>query len=124
MVPEVLKYVRTVYLEIVRTSYWKAIETGKLQRTSYAVQFLLYSVDLGLDEISKGDDNWYLGLKDFDFIQAEISQTPPYLRVLKWLTETTKSSYAHSLLSHFESRYISLLIFIVNKNYYHLLLDD
>ena len=122
MLPEVLKYVRTIYLEIVRTSYWKGIESGKLQRTSYAVQFLLYSVDLGLDEISKGLDNWYIGLKDFDYIHAEIMQTPAYLNILKWLTETTKSSYLHSLLSKLEARYV--LISITSCIIITIILDD
>lgn len=116
MVPQVLKYVRTIYLEIVRTSYWKGIETGKLQRTSYAVQFLLYSVDLALDEISKGEDNnWYIGLKDFDSIQTETSQTPVYLKVIKWLTETTRSSYLHSLLSNLEARRLKRTVVILQS---------
>ena len=115
MVPQVLKYVRTIYLEIVRTSYWKGIETGKLQRTSYAVQFLLYSVDLALDEISKGEDNWYIGLKDFDTIQTETSQTPVYLKVIKWLTETTRSSYLHSLLSFIEARRLKRTVVILQS---------
>jgi hypothetical protein len=116
MVPQVLKYVRTIYLEIVRTSYWKGIETGKLQRTSYAVQFLLYSVDLALDEISKGEDNnWYIGLKDFDSIQTETSQTPVYLKVIKWLTETTRSSYLHSLLSNLEAKRLKRTVVILQS---------
>ena len=104
MVPEVLQYVRTIFLEIVRTNYWKGIKTGKLHRTSYAVQFLLYSIVLGLDEISKGANNWYTGLKDFDYINTEISQVPKYLSILRWLTETSKSSYIHSIYSRFEAR--------------------
>jgi len=104
MVPEVLQYVRTIFLEIVRTNYWKGIKTGKLHRTSYAVQFLLYSIDLGLDEISKGANNWYTGLKDFDYINTEISQVPKYLSILRWLTETSRSSYMHSIYSRFEAR--------------------
>jgi len=116
MVPEVLKYVRTIYLEIVRTSYWKGIETGKLQRSSYAVQFLLYSVEVALDEVStKGEDNWYIGLKDFDSIQAETSQTPVYLNFIKWLTETTRSSYLHSLLSNLEARRLKRTVVILQS---------
>ena len=91
-------------MEIVRTNYWKSIKTGKLHRTSYAVQFLLYSIDLGLDEISKGANNWYTGLKDFDYINTEISQVPKYLSILRWLTEISKSSYIHSIYSRFEAR--------------------
>ncbi len=47
---EMLSYVRTLFLEIVRVKYWKLIESGKLPRNSHSSQFLLYSVDVGIDE--------------------------------------------------------------------------
>jgi len=50
VMPEMLAYVRTVFLEIVRVKYWKLIEGGKLPRNCHSAQYLLYSVDVGIDE--------------------------------------------------------------------------
>jgi hypothetical protein len=47
---EMLAYVRTLFLEIVRVKYWKLIENGKLPRNCYSTQYLLYSVDVGIDK--------------------------------------------------------------------------
>ena len=47
---EMLSHVRTVFLEIVRVKYWNLIEGGKLPRHCRSAQFLLYSVDVGLDQ--------------------------------------------------------------------------
>ncbi len=49
VIPEILAYVRTLFLEIVRMKYWKLIEGGKLPRHNHSSGFLLYSVDVGID---------------------------------------------------------------------------
>ena len=53
LMPELLAFVRTLFLEIVRTVYWAQIDSAKLPRTSFAVRFLLYSVDVGLDSVGE-----------------------------------------------------------------------
>jgi len=50
IMPEMLAYVRCLFLEIVRMKYWKLIEGGKLPRNCHSSQFLLYSVDVGIEE--------------------------------------------------------------------------
>jgi len=52
IVPALLAYVRTVFLEMVRVKYWHLIEAGKVPRASRSAQFLLYSVDVGLDGVN------------------------------------------------------------------------
>ncbi len=42
---------RAIFLEIVRVKYWQQIESGKLPRLSKSAQTLLYTVDVGLDEV-------------------------------------------------------------------------
>ena len=48
---DLLEYVRAIFLEIVRVKYWHNIEGGKLPRLSHSAQFLLYSVEVGLDQV-------------------------------------------------------------------------
>lgn len=62
IIPDLLAYVRAVFLEIVRVKYWQHIEGGKLPRLSYSAQFLLYSVDFGMDEVRNpvGSQDWYV----------------------------------------------------------------
>jgi hypothetical protein len=57
-----LTYVRSVFLEIVRVQYWQSIEAGKLPRQCFSAQFLLYTIDFGLDNASKevGAQDWVL----------------------------------------------------------------
>ena len=43
IIPDLLAYVRAIFLEIVRVKYWNLIEGGKLPRLSHSAQFLLYS---------------------------------------------------------------------------------
>ena len=50
---DLMAYVRTIFLNIVRVCYWHQIETGKLNRAGYATQSLLYSIDNALDRVTK-----------------------------------------------------------------------
>lgn len=67
VVPEVLSYVRSVFLEIVRAQYWHEIESGRLPRLSHSAQFLLYSIDVGLDHLEETS-----GAQDWTCIKKEI----------------------------------------------------
>lgn len=77
VIPEVLAYVRTVFLELVRVKYWQLIESGKLPRLSHTAQFLLYSVDVGVDEVY--DIN---GLRDWNAIEEHLEYVPFYIKLL------------------------------------------
>ena len=96
--PEMLAHVRTVFLEIVRVKYWKLIEGGKLPRQNASTQFLLYSVDVGLDlahmaqnktilemEMEMEEDENHDGLGDWHVIEKEIDHIPFGQRVLQFL---------------------------------------
>lgn len=78
VIPDILVYMRGVFLEIVRVRYWHEIEAGKLPRVSHTAQFLLYSVDVGLDEVSGG-------LQDWGAIERNLVNTPWYIRLLIFL---------------------------------------
>ena len=57
-------YVRAVFLEIVRVKYWQLIEAGKLPRQSFSAQYLLYTIDVGLDYVlqPEGAQDWVMHL--------------------------------------------------------------
>lgn len=92
---EMLAHVRTVFLEIVRVKYWNLIEGGKLPRHCRSAQFLLYSVDVGLD-IAQHNPSSLLemqelpdsdGLGDWKVIEEDINAIPWSHRVLAVLEE-------------------------------------
>lgn len=66
---DLLHYIRAVFLEIVRVKYWHFIEVGKLPRLSHSAQFLLYSIEVGLDEVSQVDGarDWACLEEDLDY---------------------------------------------------------
>lgn len=84
VVPELVAYVRTVFLEIVRVSYWKHIEEGKLPRLSHSAQFLLFSIDVGLDDVTSEN-----ALNDWTCIEKDLDSTPLYIKVLVFLERVT-----------------------------------
>ena len=53
VMPDLLSYVRTVFLSIVRVEYWRRIDDGSLPREGPAAQSLLYSIDNALDRVHK-----------------------------------------------------------------------
>ncbi|RYG67573.1 sodium:proton antiporter, partial [archaeon] len=71
IIPELVHYVRNVFLEIVRVKYWHCIEVGKLPRRSFTAQFLLYSVEVGLDEVTAEH-----GARDWACIVTELDHIP------------------------------------------------
>ena len=68
IIPALLAYVRTIFLEIVRVKYWNLIEAGKLPRQSHSASFLLYSVDVGLDDVTDAT----MGLKDWNVSTSKL----------------------------------------------------
>jgi NhaP-type Na+/H+ or K+/H+ antiporter len=82
---EAMIYIQTVFYEIIRAEYWHYIESGKLPRLSHTAQFLLYSVDVGLDRI-----DGYEPLKDYECIEREFDPQQYYIvRVLQALEQCT-----------------------------------
>ena len=79
--PEILQYVRTVFLEIVRAQYWELIESERLPRLSHSAQFLLYTIDVALDEVITGEKS---GARDWAYIEAELDSDPWVARVMQW----------------------------------------
>lgn len=84
IIKELLAYVRTIFLEIVRVKYWHDIEAGKLPRLSHSAQFLLFSIDVGLDSV-----NGLTGLQDWDCIERSLNSLPLAIRVLMFVERIT-----------------------------------
>jgi NhaP-type Na+/H+ or K+/H+ antiporter len=71
IIPDLLAYVRAIFLEIVRVRYWHLIEAGKLPRLSHSAQFLLYSIDVALDSVRRDS------FEDFKMIRR-FRETQPW----------------------------------------------
>lgn len=91
---EMLSHVRTVFLEIVRVKYWNLIEGGKLPRHCRSAQFLLYSVDVGLDQAQHNPTSlleqqelpeFSDGLGDWKVIEDDINGIPWFHRLLAFM---------------------------------------
>ena len=54
-----LMYIKSIYLNLLRGSYYRQIDCGKLSRAGTATKALLYSVDNALDRLhKKGLRDW------------------------------------------------------------------
>ena len=60
--------------------YWHLIQTGKLPRLSHSSQYLLYSIDVDLDEVRTTS-----GLQDWPCIEEYIRETPFFISVFTYL---------------------------------------
>lgn len=100
IIPELLGHVRTIFLEIVRAKYWNYIEAGKLPRLSHSAQFLLYSVDVGLDEVNNP-----AGFQDWRVIEEEIDVMPLYLRTLILMEKFSPLHYCQEVMSNVVGRF-------------------
>jgi len=78
--PQLLTYVRAIFLEILRVRYWHDIERGKIPRLSHSAKFLLYSVEVGADLVDQD-----LGVQDWRVIKKEITSVPLSIRLLSSL---------------------------------------
>ena len=68
--PDVLQYVRAIFLGIVRIEYWKSIESGKMPREAVYTNNLLYSIDTALDRVHKRK------LRDWESLCADMTLAP------------------------------------------------
>lgn len=99
IVHELLEYVRAIFLEIVRVKYWHFIEVGKLPRLSHSAQFLLYSVEVGLDEVKHMS-----GARDWVCLEDELRRDPYNIRILSFLDEYLPHALCGSMPSKMLSR--------------------
>lgn len=77
IMPKLLQYVRSVFMEIVKANYWYDIQRGVLPRLSYAATYLLYTVDVGLDKI---EEDCEFGTVDCRVLYETVCRMPFYLR--------------------------------------------
>lgn len=68
MLAELLAHIRRAFLEVVRVSYWRQINSGKLPRKSSAALILLNSIDVALETTDTP------GLQDWEVIEKEYRQ--------------------------------------------------
>lgn len=78
LIDELMQYVRSIFLEIVRVKYWHFIEEGQLPRLSFSAQYLLYSIDVALDQVADG------GARDWLCIETELNSVPLGIQALRY----------------------------------------
>lgn len=74
--PDVLQYVRAIFLGIVRIEYWKSIESGKMPREAVFTNNLLYSIDTALDCVHKAQ------LRDWESLCTDMTISSITLSIL------------------------------------------
>ena len=90
LMPQLLAYVRAVFLEIVKVRYWHDIERGILPRLSHSATYLLYSVEVGLDQVtdqedsSAGHHHHDTACGDWKVLHDKITTKPLYLKALAY----------------------------------------
>jgi hypothetical protein len=102
LIQEVLSSVRAVFLEIVRVKYWEYIESGKLPRLSKSTQTLLYTVDVGCDEVERKD-----GARDWVCLEQELDGPWPVAKALMILEQRVPfcfPEWTSYMLSRHEAR--------------------
>jgi len=98
---QLLRYVRSIFLSMVRVSYWHDIEQGKLPRKSKSAKFLLYSIEVGQEEAGKE----YGGGSDWRCIEDKLNSTPHEIKLLTMIENNIPSYYFNG----FHSRYLNKL---------------
>jgi hypothetical protein len=111
IMPQLLAYVRSTFLSMVRVHYWHDIEQGKLPRKSKSGKFLLYSIEVGLDEV-----NQEAGGRDWACVEEKLDKVPGEVKLLTWLEErlpdnwfTYGSRYLNKLECTREERTVYIL---------------
>lgn len=95
LMPQLLAYVRAVFLEIVKVRYWHDIERGILPRLSHSATYLLYSVEVGLDQVTEQEDSSATAAGhhhhhdttacgDWKVLHDKITTKPLYLKALAY----------------------------------------
>jgi NhaP-type Na+/H+ or K+/H+ antiporter len=102
---ELLTYIRCIFLEIVRVKYWHFIEIGKLPRLSFSAQFLLYTVEVGLDETTTIKEEKDIGMysKDWNCLEKELSSNSYAIDSLSFIEKTLPTCCADRFITNFLS---------------------
>jgi len=87
IMPKLIQYVRSVFLEIVKANYWYDIQRGVLPRLSYAATYLLCTVDVGLDKLDIEEEEVEFGTADWRVLFSTVCRMPLYLRVWSYLEQ-------------------------------------
>lgn len=74
---DLLAYVRTTFLDTVRSRYWDSIRTGKLGNHAFSAKLLLYSIDVALDSVNDPS----VGMMDWDCIERSLHIDPWLLKI-------------------------------------------
>jgi hypothetical protein len=111
IMPQLLAYVRSTFLSMVRVHYWHDIEQGKLPRKSKSGKFLLYSIEVALDEV-----NQEAGARDWACVESKLDKIPHEIALLTWWEEhvpdtwfTYPSRYLNKLECTREERTVYIL---------------
>eukprot|EP00600_Ochromonadales_sp_CCMP1393_P001641 CAMPEP_0174982048 /NCGR_PEP_ID=MMETSP0004_2-20121128/16250_1 /TAXON_ID=420556 /ORGANISM="Ochromonas sp., Strain CCMP1393" /LENGTH=1017 /DNA_ID=CAMNT_0016233903 /DNA_START=17 /DNA_END=3070 /DNA_ORIENTATION=- len=96
---ELLAYVRAIFLEIVRVRYWHDIERGKLPRLSHSANFLLYCVEVAVDEVDQEEGN-----RDWKHLHSGITKPSFLVRLLTYIESWNIWSSATYYLGMMEAR--------------------
>jgi len=117
--PQLLTYVRSTFLSMVRVHYWHDIEQGKLPRKSKSGKFLLYSVEVGLDEASMES-----GARDWVCVEGKLDAQPLEMKLLvlweermpeHWLF-SYPTRYLNKLECNREERTVYILTSFINAH--------
>jgi hypothetical protein len=107
---DLLAYVRTVFLEIVRVEYWRRIEDGRLPRQAYATQTLLYSIDNALDRVEK------TRLRDWKWLKYEMQSSLPVAYFALFVQKFfPPNSWFHNQLDVIESRDEEFRVYVLSN---------
>ena len=98
--PQLLAYVRSTFLSMVRVHYWHDIEQGKLPRKSKSGKFLLYSVEVGLDEATMES-----GARDWVCVEGKLDSSSFEMKALAFWEEHMPEHWFFS----YPSRYLNKL---------------
>ena len=82
---DLMAYIRTIFLHIVRMEYKRMLATGEVSTKSYIAQFLLFTIDYSLDKVRQGLDDLNLIKKEvciFTYLLVR-SLTRSFIRCLK-----------------------------------------
>ncbi len=110
IMPQLLAYVRAIFLEILRVRYWHDIERGKLPRQSHSAKYLLYSVEVGVDEVDQE-----LGARDWNCINREIVDQPLSIRILSSVDTFLPHTYGTYYLGKLEARREKRAVYMLNS---------
>jgi NhaP-type Na+/H+ or K+/H+ antiporter len=125
---DTLRYCRTMFLDCVRSKYWKFIEEGKMPRQSRVTQILLYSIDNALDRVNKK------GLRDWKLIRKELQMNSTLAAVTDAIRDYTPTFFPfHFLGDLLTTKNIYLRVYIITsfidahedaqKQFYHFMSD-